>query len=70
MAKLEAADVSHGGIGAALLEEPKGGEGQVDMMQLPYLQLCEELANLDINAMTPMDALNKLYTLKERAKRI
>ncbi len=51
-----------------LLNEPKGGTGQVDMTSLPYVELAREIAQTDVNAMTPIEALNALYRLRERAK--
>ncbi len=68
MARLQASDMSHSGIGSVLLNEPKGGTGQVDMASLPYVELCKELAAIDVNSMTPVEALNELYMLREKAK--
>ena len=33
-------------------------------------EICEELKKLDINKLTPIDAMNKLYDLVEKAKRL
>ncbi len=69
MAKLETEQVSHSGVGSALVgqkPEPK----QLDITQLPYADFVDEISKLDINAMTPMEALNTLYLLRERAKKL
>ena len=68
MARLDASDVTHSGIGSVLLDAPRGGTGQVDMLSMPYVELCKEIADIDVNSMTPMQALNALYMLRERAK--
>ena len=34
------------------------------------MELVEEISKLDVVSMTPIDALNKLFELNEKAKRI
>ena len=61
---------------AAAAKAPRGrrrGGGGAPPAQMPLLGLSspvlDELAALDVAAMTPMDAINKLYELQERAQR-
>ena len=67
-------EVNHGrqqSIGANILEKQLQTQGmQVQMFDTGQSALLEELQNLDVNAMTPMDALQLLYNLKERARTI
>jgi DNA mismatch repair protein MutS len=49
-----------------------GGEGQIDLFQYAVTQasqdeILEELKNLDIQAITPIEAMNVLYSLKQKA---
>jgi DNA mismatch repair protein MutS len=70
LAKLEVNDVSRQSISGNILQQatPKGG--QVSLQDYDAIELAQEIAQADINAMTPMDALNKLYLWRERAKKI
>ena len=43
---------------------------QTDMFHLPQDDLIEELQNLDVLSVTPMDALNILFRLREKARRL
>ena len=70
MARLEARDINQKAIGATLLDDPKPKGGQMDFMAVPYIELANELAAIDVNSMTPMDALNTLYRIVEKAKLI
>lgn len=71
LARLETANVNQASISANILEENRA-ERQMQMGLTDYasVDLVEELRALDVNAMTPMDALNTLYTLREKARRI
>ena len=59
-------------IGRSILGEtddrPK--DMQVDLFAYKQTELVEELKALDVMAMTPMDALNALFTLREKARKI
>ena len=40
------------------------------MLDFKPMELVEEISQLDVVSMTPIDALNKLFELNEKAKRI
>ena len=48
----------------------KNAAEQVNILEYGALDFAQEIAALDVNAMTPMDALNKLYTLREKARNL
>lgn len=67
LAELEASDINigHGGI----LEKNNDGDQQMTLFGAPTPEdIMKELRELDINAITPMDALNMIYDLHLRAK--
>ena len=43
---------------------------QVDLMEYQKTEFVEEIRSLDVMAMTPIDALNKLFVLKEKALKL
>jgi len=51
---------------------PRGRRDRREPQQLslfsPASPILEELSNLDVDSMTPLEALNKLYELKQKAK--
>ncbi len=68
LARLEANDLSS--LGKNILDD--GGDRapqQVNLFETPAMALVEELRSLDVMAMTPIDAMNTLFTLKEKARR-
>ncbi|MDL2318392.1 DNA mismatch repair protein MutS, partial [Eubacteriales bacterium OttesenSCG-928-A19] len=70
LARLEAADVNQASIGANILEENRTEkQAQVGFMDMGAVELTEELRALDVNSMTPMEALNTLFALREKARR-
>jgi DNA mismatch repair protein MutS len=42
----------------------------MDLLGFSQTELIEEIRALDVLAMTPMDALNKLFLLKEKALKL
>ncbi len=60
-----AASQGRGGAG-------RGGPGESSALQLPLLsgnpEVLERLLGLDVASMTPLEAINKLYELQEKAK--
>lgn len=70
MARLEVDSEANGSIGKSILENRKGKERQLDMLDFQPMGLVEEIAALDVVSMTPIEALNKLFELNEKAKRI
>ncbi len=68
-AKLENSDITRGAIGKQLLgEEAVPADKQMDLFSYPAQGLIDELKSLNIMAMTPMEALNALFSLREKAK--
>ena len=70
MAKLEVDDQQRGNLGQNILKEHKAKDRQLGLMDFQPMELAQEIAALDVVSMTPLDALNKLYELNEKAKRI
>ena len=71
-ARLEVSDIGGNNIGRSILgetdEKPK--DMQMDLFAYKQTELVEELKQLDVMAMTPMDALNRLFLLREKARQI
>ena len=70
MARLEVDDQQRGNLGKNILDEHKTKDRQVGMLDFKPMELAQEIAALDVVSMTPIDALNKLFELNEKAKRI
>ncbi len=71
MARLEVDDQARGSIGQSILDNRKKPQDrQLGMMDFQPMELVQEVAALDVVGMTPIDALNKLFELNEKAKRI
>ena len=69
LARVEANDVSQNSIGQNILADDKDRKPkQVNLFESPAMDLVEELRNLDVMSMTPIDALNTLFSLKEKAR--
>lgn len=71
LARLEANDINQTAIGKGILEKGRGKKQQ--QMQLSLVgqaNLVDELANTDPLTMSPMDALNLLFLLREKARRL
>ena len=69
-ARLEVSDINQETISQNILETKKKKDRQTDLFHLAHDELVEELQGLDVNAMTPMDALNHLYRLREKARKL
>ncbi|MGI6690024.1 MAG: DNA mismatch repair protein MutS [Christensenellales bacterium] len=70
-ARLEASDISQNTIGKNILEKTgKRKNQQVDLFHYGAAELAQELANLDVLSMSPMDALNALFLLREKARKL
>lgn len=68
-ARLEVSDVNT--IGQNILEEaPKRENEQVDMFDYAKTEIINELQSIDVMALTPMDAINKLFLLREKARKL
>ncbi|MBP3645221.1 MAG: DNA mismatch repair protein MutS [Clostridia bacterium] len=71
LARIEANDVNQSSIGQNILgTDEERLPQQVGLFESPAMDLIEELRSIDVMAMTPIDALNTLFSLKEKARRI
>ena len=70
MARLEVDDQARGTLGKSILDEHKTKDRQLGLMDFQPMEVVQELAALDVVSMTPIDALNKLFELNEKARRI
>ena len=70
LARIEANNVNQSSIGQNILgtDEDRTPK-QVNLFESPAMDLVEELKNLDVMAMTPIDAMNALFVLQEKARR-
>ncbi len=69
-ARLEANDFNQQAIGRGILEKGRKKKEQVQLFEVGRTELVEELAQLDVLAMSPMDALNRLFLLREKARKL
>ena len=69
-ARLEVSDINQETISQNILEKKKKAQRQTDLFHLEQDQLVEELKELDVLSITPMDALNTLFRLREKARRM
>ena len=69
-ARLEVSDINQETISSNILEKRKKENRQTDLFQLGQDELIDELKNLDVLSVTPMDALNILFRLREKARRL
>ncbi len=68
-ARLEVSDINQSALAAGILEKNRRSE-QVNLLDVGKTELVEEIANLDVLSMSPMDALNALFLLREKARKI
>ena len=70
-ARLEVSDINQNTIGQNILEDgKKTGSQQVGLFNFAQTELVEELKNIDVMALTPMDAINHLFRLREKARKL
>ena len=62
-ARLEVSDINQETISSNILEKRKKENRQTDLFHLGQDELIDELKNLDVLSVTPMDALNILFQL-------
>ena len=61
----------NGSIGRSILDKRKViNDRQVGFDELGPMALVQEITELDVVGMTPIEALNKLFELNEKARRI
>ncbi len=71
MARLEVSGQDQGTIGKSILDKRKNaGNRQVGLTDYRPMELVEQLRDIDVMGLTPMDALNLLFKLTEQARRI
>lgn len=68
-ARLEVSDINQETISENILENKKKQNKQTDLFHLAQDDLIEEMQNLDVLSVTPMDALNILYRWREKARK-
>ncbi len=70
-ARLEANDITQYSIGKNILEKRGSRKNQqVALLEYGKTELVEELSRLDVLSMSPMDALNALFLLREKARKL
>ena len=71
MARLEARDEAEGNLGQNILKKQKnGGDRQISMLDARPMELIEEIRGIDVMALSPIDALNCLFKIVEKVRRI
>ena len=71
MARLEVDNQVNGSIGQSILDKRKvTNDRQVGFDEIGPMTLVQEITELDVVSMTPIEALNKLFELNEKARRI
>jgi DNA mismatch repair protein MutS len=71
-ARLEVSDINQNSIGKNILgeqDQPRMNEQQ-DLFEYQKMEIIQELQELDVMALTPIDAMNRLFLLREKAKKI
>ncbi len=69
-ARLHASNINQNVIGRNILEKGGRRNEQVQLLEYGKTELVEELRTLDVLAMSPMDALNALFLLREKARKL
>ena len=71
MARLETDTETRGSISQSILDKRKnGGDRQLALDDIAPMGLVEEIRAMDVMSMSPIDALNALFKLSEKARRI
>ncbi len=71
LARIETNNSENSSIGQNILgSDEDRAPTQVSLFESPAMDLIEELRTIDVMSMTPIDAMNLLFTLKEKARRI
>ncbi len=71
-ARLEVSDINQNTIGQNILGESNQQRmnEQVDIFEYRKMEIIQELQDLDVMALTPIDAMNRLFLLREKARKI
>ncbi len=71
LARIESSNPDQSSIGRDILSSDQDrAPQQVNLFDSPAMDLIEEIRSIDIMGMTPIEALNTLFMLKEKARRI
>ena len=71
MARLEVKDEQEGSIGQSILDGRKnGGTRQLELTDFKPMEIIEEIRGIDVMAMSPIDAMNFLFKIVEKVRRI
>ena len=65
-------DINQNKIGQNILGEESVNRKneQVDLFEYKKDEIIQEIQQIDVMAITPMDAMNKLFLLKEKARKL
>ncbi len=71
-ARLEVSDINQNTIGQNILGEnsQQRMNEQQDLFEYKKMEIIQELQELDVMALTPIDAMNRLFLLREKAKKV
>ena len=71
LARIEANNVNQSSIGQNIIggSEEERSPQQINLFESPAMDIVEDLRKMDVMAMTPIDAMNTLFMLQERARR-
>ena len=71
-ARLEVSDINQNTIGQNILGEESviRKNEQVDLFDYKKDEIIQELQQIDVMAITPMDAMNTLFVLREKARKL
>ena len=71
-ARLEVSDINQNTIGQNILGEESviRKNEQMDLFEYKKDEIIQELQQLDVMAITPMDAMNQLFLLREKARKL
>ena len=71
-ARLEVSDINQNTIGQNILGEESINRKneQMDLFDYKKDEIIQELQQIDVMAITPMDAMNKLFLLREKARKL
>ena len=71
-ARLEVSDINQITIGQNILGEESVNRKneQMDLFEYKKDEIIQELQTIDVMALTPMDAMNQLFLLREKARKI
>ena len=71
-ARLEVSDINQNTIGQNILGEESVNRKneQVDLFEYRKDEIIQELQQIDVMAITPMDAMNRLFLLREKARKL